>query len=210
MKKTWTQAEVDFLLLSYPTKGQAYCAQKLNRTIDSVERKAHRMGLRVLNPCSVTRKPIIKRLSNGRVISLCDIHGQAEHYDWKPTPRCITCTRKVNNKAKEKQRSTRIGYYSHLLSCSLRKISSGKFSFTKNLPYNKEQLCSHLEDIRESQNNHCPMCDKSYEAVQISIDHIYPTSLAKDVDHLLRLFDLSNLSLLCVRCNTSKGNRLCL
>jgi len=210
MKKPWKQIEIDFLCLNYPTRGQKYCAQKLDRTVDSVERKAHRMGLRVASPCSVTKKPVIKELPGGTIISLCHAHGEVEHYNWNSTPRCITCTRATNRKAKTKQRSTDIGYYAHLLSCSLRKVSSGKLSFSKQIRYSRQELVDHLTKIRNEQNNSCPSCNRSYDEVKISIDHIYPTSLAKDERHLIELFDLSNLSLLCTGCNASKGNRLCL
>jgi len=76
-----------------------------------------------------------------------------------------------------------------------------KISFSKNLPYNSKQLCEHLEKIRESQNNSCPMCHKSYNEIKYDIDHVVPTSIAKTKEELLKLFGLNNLSLLCWNCN---------
>lgn len=47
MRKDWTDVEVNFLIEYYPNNGRKYCGEKLNRTIESVRRKAETMGIRL-------------------------------------------------------------------------------------------------------------------------------------------------------------------
>lgn len=91
--------------------------------------------------------------------------------------------------------------YNNRLSSSLNKLKLNKINFSKNLPYDSKQLCDHLETIRKTQNNSCPMCYVSYDIKPFDIDHIIPTSSAKTIEELLKLFDLKNLSPLCYKCN---------
>jgi hypothetical protein len=45
--KKWTNEEVEFLLSNYITKGVKYCADNLNRSDKSIQRKASKNGLKV-------------------------------------------------------------------------------------------------------------------------------------------------------------------
>jgi len=58
MKQFWTEQEQQFLINNYPTKGGQFCAEQLNRTINSIVKKARRLNLSVINPISA------KKLSN--------------------------------------------------------------------------------------------------------------------------------------------------
>lgn len=104
-----------------------------------------------------------------------------------------------------RRRSSLIRYYENKLRVALRNLkyknNNKKINFSKYLPYNSKQLQDHLENIRKSQNNYCPMCHKSYNKIKYDIDHIVPTSVAKTKEELLKLFNLENLSLLCYICN---------
>ena len=47
MRREWTEKEVIFLKEYYPKQGRSYCGQKLNRTIESVRRKAETLNIRL-------------------------------------------------------------------------------------------------------------------------------------------------------------------
>jgi len=94
--------------------------------------------------------------------------------------------------------------YEHRLRNSFsRLIQDGKNKIisSKHFPYNSKKLHYHLESIKQSQSNCCPMCNKSYNKTKYDVDHIIPTSIAKTKKELLKLFNLNNLSLLCFDCN---------
>jgi len=84
---------------------------------------------------------------------------------------------------------------------NLKLKNNNKIGFSKYLPYNSKQLHDHLETIKKSQNNCCPMCHKSYDNIKYDIDHIIPVSTAQTKEELLKLFNLENLSSLCYICN---------
>jgi len=109
-----------------------------------------------------------------------------------------------NRRSNLDKKSLLIRQYGRKLIDSLSEMISkdkNKIGFSKYLPYNSKQLQDHLESIRISQNNCCPMCNKSYNKIKYDVDHIIPTSTAKTKEELLKLFNLDNLSLLCYRCN---------
>lgn len=86
------------------------------------------------------------------------------------------------------------------------------YSKSKKFMYDSQQLYQHLEDIRLSQKNQCPMCKISYDVINRDIDHIIPICTAKTIEDINRLFQLSNLTLLCWKCNrhVKGGNYKCL
>lgn len=94
-------------------------------------------------------------------------------------------------------------YGNKLRNClaNLRSKDNNKIIFSKYFEYNSKQLNDHLNNIKESQNNCCPICYKSYNEIKFDIDHIVPVSIAKTKKELLKLFNLKNLSLLCWYCN---------
>lgn len=153
----------------------------------------------------------------------CKHHGITEFYT-RPNghAECLVCRRisqaKVrrceryrakNRKWTNAHRRTKLGNYEHRLRSLLRYATNGRSSYTKDLPYSSQQLCIHLEFVRNKQGNRCPICHKSYDIVGYDIDHIIPVSSAKTKKELLSLFNLENLSFLCPKCNRHiKGNRL--
>lgn len=83
----------------------------------------------------------------------------------------------------------------------LRLKDNRRINFSKYLSYSSVDLYNHLNSIKKSQNNCCPMCNKPYNEIKFDIDHIIPTSSAKTKEGLLKLFNLDNLSPLCYICN---------
>ena len=59
MAKRWTEEEIDFLHEWYPEEGAALCAEVLDRTVQSVQNKAHRMGLKSKNSKMKTQEQYI-------------------------------------------------------------------------------------------------------------------------------------------------------
>lgn len=175
--------------------------------------------------CRGTRK-ILQTLNSDLVICFCPKHGEIEHrlYNNGRTS-CKACLRIFDNKrrgkrvwtdhsrnlaklARRRYRATSLGKYVNRMRSVLHQCSVGRISFSRDLPYDAKQLCEHLESIRYKQNNKCPICQQSYGKVKDSIDHIVPIRTATTKDELIILFALSNLSLLCLGCNSAKGARI--
>ena len=47
MRRDWTEEEINFLREFYPKQGRKYCGEKLNRSIESVRRKAESLGIKL-------------------------------------------------------------------------------------------------------------------------------------------------------------------
>lgn len=47
MRRDWTEEEINFLREFYPKQGRKYCGEKLNRSIESVRRKADSLGIKL-------------------------------------------------------------------------------------------------------------------------------------------------------------------
>lgn len=47
MRKEWTESEVSFLKEYFPKQGRKYCGEKLNRSVQSIRRKADVLGLKL-------------------------------------------------------------------------------------------------------------------------------------------------------------------
>ena len=224
----WTQDEIHILHKYYVGRGSRYCSQLLDRSPKAVSMKANKLGLlsrTVRN--GVLQKQIIDQLPNGRVMAECRVCGLSPHYVlFGKIQHCVRCklvsdrNRNKTNRGRQtgrrkaaKYRSTIIGKYADRLRASLnqgmRKYLSGHANGCfRYLPYDPKQLCEHLESVRSVQNNRCPVCCRSYDIVEITIDHIVPVKTASTMEEILRLFELSNLSLLCRSCNSSKGDQL--
>jgi hypothetical protein len=119
--------------------------------------------------------------------------------------RWATPKQQANNRRNNlDKKSLAIRKYDRKLQSSLNYLIHGgksKINSSKYFSYNSKQLYDHLENIRKSQNNCCPICHIPYNINKFDIDHIIPTSSAKTKEELLKLFNLDNLSLLCYKCN---------
>ncbi len=208
----WTDKEIDILEKFYGQHGAKYCSTLLGRTQQRVRYKANELGV------VFQHKKIIKRVSNTVVISICVKHGEVPHsYYEKKIMGCKYCKREYKRVwRKQKRKNDPIFRYKENLRCQMsfafkriselgQKRSYGCFRY---LDYTPHRLFYHLDKIKMTQNNKCPMCDSSYNDVILSIDHIIPLSTAKTKSEIITLFTLSNLSLLCKRCNSKKSNRL--
>ncbi len=200
--KRWTAKEIDLLFKNYPSKGAVGCCEIINKSYSAIKSKAQKLCVKT-NSFSVSNpKPTIRVLSHNRVVSICHVYGETEHYlHKKNNPNCIKCAVKRSTINSRKYRQTLLGKYKHRLQTQIRGRFGHKKSFTKDLPYSPIQLYESLEAIREAQSNKCPMCCKLYNDVGFDIDHIIPLSSAKDSNQLFELFRLDNLSLLCPYCN---------
>lgn len=211
----WSTEEIDILENNFNTIGPTKCAKMLKKKKVTVQAMARKLGLKTEVSCGRPKKEMINNLSGNRAIMFCKHHGSVEFYIQKSgKPVCLICSRIYANKYsktlkykarrriwQKHYRNTKLGNYEHRLRGRLRFASRGGISYTKDLPYCSQELCDYLEAVRKRQNNRCPMCNASYDIVGYDIDHITPTSSAKDVSELLSLFELSNLSLLCPGCN---------
>jgi len=212
---TLSDDDIRFLRNHYKTLGPSKCARILNRNKSTIKANAKRCGFSTNVTPGHPRKVVVQMINDKRAMMFCKHHGVSEFYI-KPCgkPECLACIRqqqRTNHSTAEyrtkknrwvrKRRSTKLGNYEHRLRTSLRLASLGKLSYSKNLPYTSEELCSHLENIRRNQNNRCPMCGADYDIVGYDIDHVVPISSALSEEQLLRLFDLNNLSILCPTCN---------
>lgn len=230
--KRWTSDELRILEQHYVDHGTSYCSDILQRSARAIGTKANELGLlsQIVNGGS-TKKQVVNKLPNGRVIALCRSCGQSPHYVRQgKIQHCVQCKltndrrrsktnegRRMNREKSTRYRNTLLGKYADRLRSSLNqcvsKMTSNKpntIGCFRHLQYSPQQLYDHLESIRIAQNNICPSCVKSYDVVLASIDHIIPLATAKTTEQILRLFNLPNLSLLCQPCNSSKGSNLCL
>jgi hypothetical protein len=222
--RAWSKQDIDILKEFYPEKGSNWCANKLKKSVYRIRSKVNRLGLHTKYRDGKLPTEIISRINETTALANCSKHGICEHETNKKcnSLRCRLCRRiyytKRNNleETKTKMRiwqkkkyATPLGKYQIRLRVRLHALSNNNLSFSKDLPYNSKQLCDHIENIRQNQNNCCPICSISYEINPFDIDHIVPTHIAKTREELLKLFDLENLSLLCWHCNRNvKRGRL--
>ncbi len=213
IERFWREEEKAILIKYYPDYGLKYCTNLLNRSPSSISHKAQRLGLAsIIIWGDVPRKQIIKYLDNNRVISLCKIHGETIHYLRNgKIVRCIKCHNRRTAMSLEKNPVEKLAYRlrtslnNALRSKNIRKTQIGCLRL---LPYSSQELCDHLEAIRQQQGGKCPMCCRSYDIATWTIDHIIPIKTAQNEEDTLKLFALDNLSLLCGLCNSSKGTRI--
>ncbi len=230
--KGWTKKEENILTKYYPDHGCKYCADLLNRSYRSISDRASMLNLTtIMSPWGAPKKQIIKKLKGNKVIALCKKHGETAHYlQQGKISGCIRCqssqmkiihqTAHIKRYYKERwERDKTLPF--NLYRLRLRNLLNSAFrrhlqtkgikkrrGCFRHLSYSPQQLCDHLEEIKEQQKNICPMCRRSYNRVKLSIDHIIPLKTATTELEMLGLFDLKNLSLLCLSCNISKGTQI--
>lgn len=209
----WSNEEIEFLKINYPVYGCRFCANKLNRSPNSISGQASLLGLKY----NSRQQKIIKKLDGNKVLCKCKIHGITSHYN-KPSGgslRCIRCGKIWANKFNKTDRGRghilrrkndpRLNFISKIRS-RLRECYCGEYIRFKDLGYTGEELRDHLHKIKEQQNNCCPICFLSYDEVKLSIDHIIPLANAKSKEEIIDLFKLSNLWPMCRNCNSSKND----
>lgn len=219
INKKWNLEEDNILIDYYIERGVEHCSSLLDRPPKAISIRARKLGLLSnITSNGFSKKQIIEKLADNKVIALCQKHGESPHYFRKgKIQQCIKCASKRDIDYKKKERQMPLGLYKSRLRTSLNNafrrllqinhIKKRRGCF-RHLPYSPWQLCDHLEAIKEQQNNQCPMCRQSYDSVQLTIDHIVPSKMAKTKEEMLKLFALDNLSLLCKSCNSSKGARM--
>lgn len=229
----WTKDEIEILKQHYSDKGSRYCAKIIGKSKECIIVKANQIGLRSNVTCNgKLKKIIIKQISEDRVISLCHKHGESLHsYKDNVIVACVLCQninaknqrlnnldkiRKYNKEwMKRKRKNDPIYNLASKLRCrirdGLRRCSrnnnikvQGCF---KNLNYTPTDLFNHLENIRIKQNNNCPICNQNYDKVGFNIEHVIPLKTARTEQEIINLFALSNLSLMCGSCNSSKNDQ---
>lgn len=216
---TWSNKEIDFLKISYPVYGLPFCANNLKRSRVSIWRKANKLGL--VSPLKYCKEnKIVQRLDSNKVLSNCKVHGIVLHYDrFKGSLSCSLCLRDKSRKYRKTERGKEVHRKGearrkknpiYRLICNFRSRLNcyyyGKNIHFKDLGYSGLELKNHLDKIKNLQNNRCPVCLLSYDKVKSSIDHIIPTITAKSKEDVIKLFNLSNLWLLCKNCNSSKND----
>jgi len=212
-KGCWQKKEDDILKQFYPDNGPEYCFKLLDRTKKAVMGRVRKLDLKVKYAFNtgLPKKIIIKKLSNNRVISRCETHGETEHYYYnnKKIASCMQCKRLNSNKWRKLPINNFAENLRSLIKHAFKKIhnKNGKLiqgRCFKNLDYTPIQLYNYLNNIQNLQNNKCPYCDVSYDKCKISIDHVIPLSTAKTTQEVIDLFDLKNLNLMCKNCNSQK------
>ena len=225
MGRCWTIDEIDFLRDHYNGDGIVFCMTYLDRSRMSVTRKAYTIGLKTSNHKPKNRRHIVCQLADNKVIAECPYHGKVLHY-YGYQGQSLQCAECTKNSTKKWRRSnlgkttrrrydatrrkdpitnyanrlrSRLNYYKSLMTDD---AQHGCFRY---LPFSPVELYDHLEKRRIEHENKCPMCGVDYDVVGYHIDHIKPLVVAVSMDEIWSLFNLSNLSLLCPRCNGVKG-----
>jgi hypothetical protein len=204
-KNRWTKEEINILKQFYPNNGIIYCCNLLNRTKPSVAGKVAKLNLSTtITTFSLPRKNIIKKISNSRVLSLCQIHGETIHYCRKN--KIIYCL-----KCHHKNPVANFAYrFRALIMGSIKKMSNSNYiprGGFRNMNYTPLQLYNYLMNIKRLQKNKCPHCSISYDKCTMSIDHVIPLKTAKTEQEVIDLFCLQNLNLMCKSCNSSKNDK---
>jgi len=227
-KNCWTKKEDDILKEFYLNKGVEYCSQKLNRTTGSIASRAYEIGLHSNITCgNRLKKRIICKISENKVLSLCEIHGETiHHYNKNRISYCTMCCRsrikhpltdkqriETNKRAKKYRKNPIINFSNRIrasIAIYLKRINNGngpiKRGCFRHLDYTPIQLYSYLENTRELQNNKCPHCYTSYDKCEMNIEHVIPLATAKTEQQVIDLFCLQNLNLMCKSCNSSKSD----
>lgn len=111
--------------------------------------------------------------------------------------------RRRNTLWRRRERATLKGKLTNRLKVALRNCINGRRTWNI-LPFTKEEFLSHIEGELQRYNYLCPLCHASIRD-HFDIDHRIPLSSAGDNEgELLKLFCLSNLSVLCPSCNQHK------
>jgi hypothetical protein len=206
-KNCWTKEEMEFLKINYPSHGTKFCSDNLNRTKRAINSAASILDLKtVIASQGVPQKNIIKKISNSKVLSLCQIHGETIHYCRKnKIIYCFKCHRKnpIANFASRIRGSIRSAFNR----ISRQNGEKRKTGAMRHLDYTSKELYDYLTNIQKLQNNQCPICQTDYKKCILSIEHVIPLANAKTEQEIIDLFCLQNLNLMCKNCNSSKQDK---
>lgn len=231
-KDCWTNKEVKFLKINYPSRGPQFCTDKLNRGFSAIRHKGRLLHLKSPSLAVIRnfkkQEKIIKELGNNKVLCKCKNHGIVIHYYRKKAlPKCSLCEKqrlvdyyKTPRGKEVKRESTRRrnkNPVNNLASKLRTRISTALKGYQKNnyreikgcfrnLDYSQLELYNYLENTKKLQNNKCPRCNISYDKCTMSIDHVIPLERANTEQEVIDLFCLQNLNLLCNPCNSSKND----
>ena len=132
-----------------------------------------------------------------------DRHRQSVN-DWrKKNPER---SREIDRLSAKKRRSTPLGNFScrlrNALRRAIRSLGIERSSTIELLGFSKETLVAHLFRWIDKP---CIVCEQINIAISnCSIDHIVPLASAIDESDIVRLNQLSNLRLICRKCNAAK------
>lgn len=211
LNQRWAKRELDCLKQWYSPRGPKYCSRYIDKTRYAIIKKAKRLGLK--------HKKTVIQLFGNKVTSFCYKHGESLHYyNEKRIGACVEClsqwgknrprTNKDRERDKLKQRryrSTELGRLKQNLRTLLWHALKNTVGSFRHLSYSPTQFVSHINSVKAKQYHMCPGCNRKYEDVGFTIDHIIPISRAENDQEVIALFDLENLSLLCRNCNSRKG-----
>jgi len=216
----WSNEELEILKKNYPIGGPEFCKKILKRSVGSISKQANKLKLfsgvwRIGKEKRTTRK-----LDDNKVIAKCKKHGVVVHYDWPG--RSLVCSLCAQQRARDFNKTERGKELQRIKTrkwCQdpknrfvrnirnrLNKCYHGLTVHFKDLGFSGEELRNHLDKIKEQQNNCCPICNKSYNECQMTIEHTVPLANAKSKEEIINLFQLKNLNLMCKNCNSSKND----
>jgi hypothetical protein len=214
----WSNEELEILKKNYPIGGPKLCKKILKRSVGSISKQANELKLFSGVWRIGKEKRTIKKLDDNKVMAKCKKHGIVVHYDW---PRrslvCSLCSQQrardfdktergkelARIRQRQKMKNPKNRFVRNIRN-RLNKCYHGLAVHFKDLGYSSEELKEHLYDIKGQHNNKCQGCFKDYDEVGFTIEHIIPLATAKSKQEIIDLFALSNLSIMCRSCNSSK------
>lgn len=214
-KNCWKKEEDDILKKFYCDNGASYVSKLLKRTKASIVVRAMKFHLTVnyARSTGLLKKIIIKKIKNNRVLSLCKIHGESNHYYRNgKIQNCILCCNIRKNAYRKRPINNFVCRLRGSIRSAFNRISrqngeKRKTGAMRHLDYTSKELYDYLSNIQKLQNNKCPICQTNYEKCILSIDHVIPLITAKTEQEIISLFDLKNLNLMCKNCNSSKNDK---
>lgn len=217
----WSNEEIEFLKINYPVSGLKYCADKINKSRSSITDKAYILKLRPGAGKMIRReKRIIQKLDGNKILCECREHGIVMHRIRKD--KAISCSLCDQERIKNFNKTDRGRELKRIR--DRKQYQNPKNRFIKNirnrlnqcyygltvrfidLNYSGEELRDHLLKIKDQQTNKCPGCQRDYDEIGFTIEHIVPVSSGKSKEEIINLFNLNNLSLMCKNCNSSKND----
>ncbi len=107
---------------------------------------------------------------------------------------------------RRKWRQTSKGRLINRLRVALKRALGG--GSTKVLPYTTEVFIAHIQARLAARNYICPLCNVADLHQEYDVDHRVPLSSATTTEDVVKLFELSNLDVLCPPCNQfRKGDK---